>query len=803
MKRLLSIVLVLLCEAAMAQMFDSDYYYPYAEPEERTEDPHSDSLLFYRAIRSSDDLYGRTTDYNLPRVTIRRRGASYDEEQATLLGVRLPYRLFAPLRAVGGVERYDAGIRPGVSTLGGVGGVREFTLTEALPLAPYEASVRVTDRNYRVAGRVRMHRMWRDWQVGAVVDGRVGRDARIEGVFTNQLTFAARISRTWASGVELTLFGVLPVAMRGLRSAATEEAYTLLDDPFYNPSWGFQEGKVRNARVRREVMPFGVAGLKIPLADHTHLMLSAGGEISLRKQSGLGWYNARTPLPDNYRYMPSYTGDRASEEAWRMADPRYTQVRWDELIAQNQLGDGEAIYALEDRVSRSLHLTAQALFESRLGEVELRYGVRAEVRPTRNYKQMNDLLGAAYLTDIDQYLVDDDTYGNRLQNDMRNPSRKIREGAIFGYDYALKEAQAVGFFSAAWQRDRLYAQLAAEVGMAVMVREGFYEKELFAGNRSLGHSRRITLKPYRMKAVAGWSFSPRHYLQGVVALGAELPDIEAMFVQPQYNNRTIDNPCLRRFGAADLRYRQTGEKWDAELAAFATLTVDEVETRRYFDDLSGLYADLSVTGIGTLAYGVEGAVTWRPAYRWTVSAAASWGSYRYVRDPRVTVLADRDNAPIEVGGVSHMRDCRVGGAPEVTAVVAVRYYGPRGWGFRLSAGYAGNRYVDAAALRRTDRVAYQYGTTPEVFDAFTRQEGLPDAATLDLSLFKSIYFERSSLLLALYLNNLTGREQISYGYESLRSQRFGTDTGALRMPQATRYLYTQPRTISLNVSWRF
>ena len=145
MKRLLSIVLVLLCEAAMAQMFDSYYYYPYAEPEERTEDPHSDSLLFYRAIRSSDDLYGRTTDYNLPRVTIRRRGASYDEEQATLLGVRLPYRLFAPLRAVGGVEHYDAGIRPGVSTLGGVGGVREFTLTDALPLAPYEASVVVHD----------------------------------------------------------------------------------------------------------------------------------------------------------------------------------------------------------------------------------------------------------------------------------------------------------------------------------------------------------------------------------------------------------------------------------------------------------------------------------------------------------------------------------------------------------------------------------------------------------------------------------------------------------------------------------
>lgn len=41
MKRLLSILLVLLCEAATAQMFDGDYYYPYAEPEERIADPHS------------------------------------------------------------------------------------------------------------------------------------------------------------------------------------------------------------------------------------------------------------------------------------------------------------------------------------------------------------------------------------------------------------------------------------------------------------------------------------------------------------------------------------------------------------------------------------------------------------------------------------------------------------------------------------------------------------------------------------------------------------------------------------------
>ena len=50
---------------------------------------------------------------------------------------------------------------------------------------------------------------------------------------------------------------------------------------------------------------------------------------------------------------------------------------------------------------------------------------------------MRDLLGARYLTDIDRYLIDDDTYSNLLQNDLRHPDREIREGDRFGYDYAL------------------------------------------------------------------------------------------------------------------------------------------------------------------------------------------------------------------------------------------------------------------------------------------------------------------------------------------------------------------------------
>lgn len=96
------------------------------------------------------------------------------------------------------------------------------------------------------------------------------------------------------------------------------------------------------------------------------------------------------------------------------------------------------------------------------------------------------LLGADHITDIDQYLVDDDTYGNLLQNDLRHPGRTVREGDRFGYDYALSTREATVRLSAEYRSDRLRADVALALGDAVVLRRGYYEKELFPGTQSLG-----------------------------------------------------------------------------------------------------------------------------------------------------------------------------------------------------------------------------------------------------------------------------------------------------------------------------
>ena len=225
---------------------------------------------------------------------------------------------------------------------------------------------------------------------------------------------------------------------------------------------------------------------------------------------------------------------------------------------------------------------------------------------------------------------------------------------------------------------------------------------------------------------------------------------------------------------------------------------------RYFDDLSATFADVTLSGLATRAVGVEFAAAWRLSYRWSLAVATSVGDYRYVEDAQVDVVADTDNSAIDRGAVSHLRDCRLGGVPALTATSSVRYYGRKGWSLHLSCGLAAGRYVDPAALRRTDRVAHQAGTTVESFEAFTRQERLKDAFTLDVSVYKTFYMQNDSQLwCALHVNNLLGSEVLSYGYESMRMQRQGNSAASLYLPQATRYLYAAPRSIQLTVGYRF
>ncbi len=791
----------------LAAAQEPETYFPYeAEPVERIPMLLTDSVLFYRAVQTAADLFGAATDYDLSFVRSKRRGLDYGSELAAANGAEVSWRYLAALRALGAEERIAGGLQTTDGLLGGANGIRSFRIGDAEPLPAGRVAAGFTDRNYLAAAKGAYAGSWgRGWDYAAAADARTGRDMRVEGVFTNALTASLRATRRLGEGHRLSLLAVVPLSQRGLRSASTDEAFTLTGDRLYNPAWGLQDGKVRNAHIRRDFLPFALVSYAVPLTAATELETTLGAVAGVSKYSTLGWYDARTPVPDNYRYLPSYTGDRETEEAWRASDPHYTQIDWDELYAQNRMKGGEAVYALEDRVERVCDLRFAVAFATRADErLTVRYGAAAHYASSRKYKQMRDLLGAGYLTDIDQYLVDDDTYGNFLQNDLRHPNRRIAAGDRFGYDYALTSLDAGIRVQAQYRADRFRFDAGAEIRDASVRRRGYLEKELYAGPRSYGRSAAVRFTPYLYKASAGWSFSPKSYLGASVMAAAVPPDADALFLQPQYNNRTADRPVLRKLWSGEVVFNYTDRMFDLRAAAYVNFSRGGMETYRYYDDLAGLFCDLTASGIGMRAYGIEAAAAVRLSYRWRLSLAAAAGRYEYDRDPRLTILADADNAPVELGSVAHMGGCRTGNAPQLSGLAEIAYFGAKGWGFRCTAAYAGARYAEPAFLRRTERVARQAAATPEAFDRFTEKERLAEAFTLGASAFKTFYLGESRLTVSLMLRNLlNSRDQVYAAYESLRVRRMRSGDTYAYAPFETRRTYAYPRSFYLSVSYRF
>jgi len=158
------------------------------------------------------------------------------------------------------------------------------------------------------------------------------------------------------------------------------------------------------------------------------------------------------------------------------------------------------------------------------------------------------------------------------------------------------------------------------------------------------------------------------------------------------------------------------------------------------------------------------------------------------------VISDVDNSVVDARAVSHLNGCTPGGAPQLTASAELGYFGPKGWGFKTSAGYVGARYVEPSFLRRTERIARQGGTTREMFDAFT----------LDAALFKTFWFDRSRLTASMILRNLQGDSDTVYSaYESQRVRRIRSGDTLCYTPHATRLTYAYPRSFYLTVSYRF
>ena len=807
---LISLFLTLACQLLVAQELSTYRYYKLYESEDEDE-PLIVEEQEQSAVIPMPEWSGSIFD-NIPNVVNDYRGVGYYQRKGYINGLQL--------------ELLSGSYRIGLDSQRSYMGGECYYIPTPLISEYTNTAVTLSTKGYNLGVTASSaHNIGERWSISNDTYVRVGRDMHIRGVYTNSARVNTSAIYRPDSLNTLYMALMLSASDRALRKASYAETFTLTADNYYNPSWGYQAGKQRSANTISQILPRAIIDYSRLLTDNHTLRITATAAVDTSVRGGLEWMGASTPLPDNYRYLPSYFYNdniaQAVTQAWVEGDSRYTQIDFDELYRRNAL-QPQAVYISSDRVTRNTTIQLSASANSRFGSKSaVNYGLRAGFSRQRNFKRVADLLGGKPFADIDYFLEDDDTFSNMLLNNMDNPGRIIGVNDRYGYDYALNLLRAGVFVGVNHSIDRFNITATAEVGNCRVERYGYFRKELFATN-SAGGSKKINISEWRAECSANYLFSPKHMLFGVVTTAWTAPEAENLFLQSQYNNRLIDNPTAEQLYAATAGYRFNSAKFALLTTLFARYNCNKSDVSHIYFDAVSEFADVVTTNLATIATGVEVEGRYNVVRGLNITAGVSAGLYQYIGVPRVGIYSDKDNRLLAEGDITAVNGLHTGRTPSLTVLSAVEYYN-RGWNIKLGAQFYGFRYVAPSLVRRAD-VVLSHAANDADYAEIVAQERLDDAFTMDFRFSKTIYlnrfnrkiystaaapqfidrYPRSRIVIMFAVDNLLGSNNIIYrGYESsrLRKKYLWEDFTLKAFPNY--YLYAYPRSYYLQIAFKF
>ena len=179
------------------------------------------------------------------------------------------------------------------------------------------------------------------WSFAFSASTRQGGNGYVDGVYYNSYGYFAAAEKQFNKQHRLSLMVLGTPQQRGAQQASTQEAYDMFGSNYYNPNVGYQNGKLRNTRVRRSHEPIVMLNYYYDINEKTRLTAATSVRFGFNGYSALTWKDGADPRPDYYRYLPSnYTSQILTENGFA----NFLAPNSSELAKQGLLH--EAIYAL-------------------------------------------------------------------------------------------------------------------------------------------------------------------------------------------------------------------------------------------------------------------------------------------------------------------------------------------------------------------------------------------------------------------------------------------------------------------------
>ncbi|RXK80598.1 TonB-dependent receptor [Filimonas effusa] len=616
------------------------------------------------------------------------------------------------------------------------------------------------------------------WSFATAVNLKPFSSGYYPGSYHSSAGFYAGAEKRIAERHSLNLLYVITSSQQAGQAATTREAKEITGDPYYNPCWGLQEGKPRNANVyimHQQLKMLSYNGCLSPKLSATVTAASMNDD---NKYGALDWYRAADPRPDYYRYLPSYQLTVALQEQvkrdWAV-NPETRQINWAGMYRINRTNpDGRASYILEDRCTDTKRYGGAAYFTFRSNsEMSFELGVSARWQRSRYYKQVSDLLGAAYYVNINQFAERDFPGNNNArQYNLEMPDQHLRQGDIWGYDYELNLYKHHAVFQWKSQFKKCDAFFSAFYGVAGFARTGHMRNGLFPLN-SYGPGPGYGFSEYAFKTGVTWKISGRQYLLLHTALMKNAPSAGQVYLSPRTRHDVRDSTVAAVTKALEIEYVLNTARFKCRIAAYYTAFFNGMQQYSFYHDEYNSLVNYSLDRIHTIHNGIEAFVEYKLLPELSLQLASFAGQYFYKGRQRAVITMD-NNATLLNRTTVFTNGFRIGGTPQQAGNITVSYRAPEGWWLNVAANFFRDQWMPLNPLRRSPEALDQLDAGSEDYKQITSQYLWAAQYTLDAFIgYQRKIVKRkpanSSLLIYLNMINLSNNKTlVADSFEQLR-----------------------------------
>lgn len=783
-------------------------------------------------LYGQNDVFNQAASYNFSSVRFRARGYASETQDVYLAGVKMndamtgytPYSLWNGLNEI--VRSKDATLGSELSDYG-VGGYNGLVNIYATPskVRPGTRFSLLTNSAFyrlRLMGTYAVPENDKGWSYSFSVSARLGGNDWVKGVYYRSFAYYAGVEKNWGDLHRLALVSFAAPGTRGAQNGSTQEVYDLMGDNMYNSNWGFQNGKVRNARNRITFEP--VTFLKYDFTP-SHAFSATATVLFRAGKNGytaLDWYDAPDPRPDYYRNLPSYFYMENTDynrrnygkymwarEAWETGDPTTAHINWDRLYDVNQRNPQEygnrSKYVLEERRvdQRDLNFAASLKWLPAT-HWTVKAGLNAKINRTEYYKVLNDLLGGDYFLNIDQFAERDfSSSKSMIQNDLdyflaNGEAQQIREGDKYGYDYCAHIHKQEGWVSGGFQKGGFEAVLGGRVGHTGFWRQGLVRKGLFPGLdadgkpytgdlvttwdadgkaiTSYGNSEKANFLTFGAKLNLVYSIIGGHRISADLGYSSDAPYFDKAFLAPRTRNTLMQNLTNVKSFSSDLNYLYSNNGYNVRLTGFYTTIQDQTDVMSVYYDLQNSFGNFAMSGIDERHVGMElGFEVPTPLSGLSLVGAFTWGNYVYTSNPRMTATVDNsariihDNILVPFW-MSHPEGGKtvrhhVAGTPQLAGSLGLSYF-YNYWFIDADVDCFAKSYLDMSPIRRIDEATAgpDKQVTPEEIADMAHQEEFAPAFLVNFSVGKSWYLKRKYQFgFSLNVKNLLNNRNVKTG----------------------------------------